>query len=73
MTTTMNDLADVIFLLDDIAITYTLAIEAAISLLEKDNSSEALNVLRRVITPANKAFLDTVSEAYLEYSKSEMA
>lgn len=73
MTTTMNDLADVIFLLDDIAITYTLAIEAAISLLEKDNSSEALNVLRRVITPANKTFLDTVSEAYLEYSKSEMA
>jgi hypothetical protein len=73
MTTTMNDLADVIFILEYIAFTYTLAIEAAIQLLEENNSSKALNVLRRAITPANKTFLDAVSEAYLEYAKSEMA
>ena len=73
MTTTMNDLADVIFLLDDIAIKYTLAIEAAIQLLGENNSSKALNVLRSAIKPENRTFLDTVSEALLEHFKSEVA
>ena len=73
MTTTMKNLADVIFTLDDIAITYTVAIEAAIQLLEENNSSKALNILRRVITPENTTFLDAVSEACLEHAKSEMA
>ena len=73
MTTTMNDSADVIFILHDIATTYTFAIEAAIQLLEENNSSKALNVLRRAITPANETFLDTVTEGCLEDAKSEMA
>lgn len=73
MTTTTNHMADVIFFLDDIATTYTLAIEAAIQLLEENNSSKALNVLRSAIKPENRTFLDTVSEALLEHFKSEVA
>ena len=73
MIKTIKGLEEVIFILNDIAITYQFAMEAAVQHLEENDYPKALNVLQKAESSANKAFLDAVTESCLEYAKSEMA
>lgn len=71
--TVIEKMTDIAFVLDNIAIRYEMAIEAAVQHLKENNYGNALSILQSAKTSENKDFFSYVSEVLIELAKSETA